>query len=225
MQNKSTHHELLEAWDWETGRPTGARIERDRAHREGIPHESVHLWIVRNVQENPEILFQHRAPHKELYPDCLDITAAGHVPYGFRGNKILKEADEEIGISPDDSDLIDLGWYRYEERNNRFHHRELQHVFMLRDDRPLDRYHFKDKEVCGIYAVTIKGLGEILAGNISIPARGFNGRECIQKSVSRRDFHSQLFDPSMEQYMEMVLKAAHELATKGRITTFMPESV
>src|SRR3990172_8254763 len=97
MQNNTTSPpELLEAWDWENGLPTGEPITRDAAHRNGIPHEAVHLWIVRNSLSEPELLFQLRAAHKENYPDFLDITVGGHVPYGYCGNKILKEDRKSV---------------------------------------------------------------------------------------------------------------------------------
>lgn len=222
MQITTKPQEYLEVWDWETALPTGARIDRDTAHRDGIPHESVHLWILKNTVGYPEILFQHRAANKEIYPDCLDITVGGHVPYGFSGNKILKETDEEIGIYPEERNLIDLGWYRYEEKSELFYQRELQHVFILKNDRHLDQYSFKDSEVSGIYAVKIHDLKKILALDTSIDIQGFNGRHHIQKSVTRKDFHPQLFDSSMKVYMKIVLQAGNELMTGGQVITTMP---
>ncbi|OHD67611.1 MAG: hypothetical protein A2W19_11395 [Spirochaetes bacterium RBG_16_49_21] len=223
MPDITEHRELLEVWDWESGFPTGAPIDRELAHREGTPHESVHLWILREVNGNREILFQHRAGHKVIYPDRLDITVAGHAPYGFCGNKILKEADEEIGIKPYESALIDLGWYRYEEINERFRQREFQHVFITEDAQDLDRYRFKDKEVAGIYAVSINDLKNILIRDIVIDVHGFNGRERVRKTITRRDFHPQLFDRSMETYMHVILQAADELFGKGTVTSKMPD--
>ncbi len=61
--------EILEIWDWKTGKPTGKSANRDIAHRDGIPHESVHLWIIRSINDYIEILFQHRSKDKKLF--CL----------------------------------------------------------------------------------------------------------------------------------------------------------
>jgi isopentenyldiphosphate isomerase len=222
MHGVKKYQEILEAWDWDTGFPTGVPVERDKAHREGTPHESVHLWILRNNENEREILFQHRAAHKLIYPDCLDITVAGHVPYGFGGNKILKEADEEIGFAAEAAALIDLGWYRYEEMNERLSQREFQHVFIIRDERSLDRYLFKDREVAGIYAVSLSDMKNILTHDASINVHGFNGSCSVGKNVSRKDFHPQLFDRSMKVYMDVILQAASELFDKGEVATTLP---
>ena len=93
-------NEMLEEWDWEAARPTGRAVRRRDAHRDGIPHEGVHLWVVRTAGGLPEVLFQRRAHGKEMYPDCLDITVGGHVPFGVHENKIQKESMEEIGLNP-----------------------------------------------------------------------------------------------------------------------------
>lgn len=224
MQNNPTiTREILEVWDWETGLPTGDSVARDVAHRDGIPHEAVHLWILRNVHMEPEILFQLRAPDKENYPDCLDITVGGHVPYGFAGNKVIKETREEVGIIPDEKDLTDLGWYRYEERTGTLFQRELQHVFILRDDRDLFQYRFTDGEVTGIYTVGLGNLKKILAADATIEVLGYNGREPVRKSITRTEFHPQLFHRSMETYMRVIIGAAEQLAAGVPVTIKMPE--
>ena len=223
MQADTTTGEILEVWDWETARPTGKQVDRETAHRTGVPHEAVHLWIVRSTGGRREVLFQHRSPDKPIHPDCLDITVGGHAPYGFGGNKILKEAREEVGIEPDAKRLIDLGWCRYEEREGAIFQREFLHVFLLLDNRSLTRYRFNDGEVTGIYAVGFDDLLKIFAGEHSCEIRGFNGTERVRKTVSRRDFHPQLFDRSMARYREVFLSAAAELAGGGRVTTIMPD--
>ena len=224
MQNSSNiTTEVLEVWDWETGLPTGDAVARDVAHQDGIPHEAVHLWILRNVHMQPEILFQYRAPHKENYPNCLDITVGGHAPYGYAGNKVIKETREEVGIIPDERDLIDLGWYRYEERTGRLFQREFQHVYILRDDRDLFQYRFSDGEVTGIFAVGLGDLKKVLAADATIQVLGYNGREPVRKNITRADFHPQLFHASMERYMRIIIEAAEQLAAGVPVTAKMPE--
>ncbi len=220
--SKITPDEMIEEWNWETALPTGRPVPRKKAHREGIPHEGVHLWIVRTSRGFTEVLFQHRAGDKELYPDCLDITVGGHVVYGYTGNKIQKEISEEIGITPPESDLIDLGYFRYEERDGHLFHREFQRVYLLKDERELNGYYFSDGEVDGIYAVPLRDLELLLETDFTFMIEGYDGSGLFRKEVSRGDFHPLLFAPSMELYMEIVTGAAHELAEKGFVNIKMP---
>ncbi|MBN1533963.1 MAG: hypothetical protein JXA20_14935 [Spirochaetes bacterium] len=213
--------EMLEVWDWERAVPTGAAVPRREAHARGIPHEGVHLWVLR-ARECPEILFQHRAAHKEHYPDCLDITVGGHVPFGLKDHKVQKEAMEEIGLDPSDEDLVDLGLFRYEERSEGLFHREFQRVYLLRDDRPLERYTFTDGEVTGIYAVPLSEFQGLFTADREFPVRGFDGREMVTVTVSRRSFHPQLFDRSMEAYMDIFFRACRELTSRNTVTSKMP---
>ncbi len=217
--------ELLEAWDWETGKPSGRIITRGESYRTGTPHEGVHLWIVRDAGDDVELLFQHRAKNKALYPDCLDITVGGHVTFGQDNEgvgKIRKEAMEEIGISLDGLNLTDLGYCRFEERTEDYHHREFQHVYILHDSRPLDSYRFNDGEVIGIYAVPSLFLESLELKDGSIEAEGFDGASIIRRTLSRRDFHPLLFDERMRLYKSIVIQASRELVATGRVTVSMP---
>jgi len=214
--------ELLEAWDWESGRPTGRSITRGESYRTGTPHEGVHLWIARSAGDDVELLFQHRAKNKALYPDCLDITVGGHVTFGQDQGKIRKEAMEEIGISIDESELTDLGYCRFEDKTGDYHHREFQHVYLTADQRPLESYIFNDGEVIGLYAVPSLFLERILENDSSITVEGFDGRSIIKRPLSRKDFHPMIFDERMKQYMHVVIKSARELVLTGKVTAAMP---
>lgn len=214
--------EMLEMWDWDFSAPTGISVARKVAHREGIPHEGVHLWVVRDLHGSPEVLFQERAPDKEQYPNCLDITVGGHVPFGTNNNKIQKEAFEEIGIRPGDDELIDLGFFKYEERTESLFHREFQHVYLYESDLPLNEYRFTDGEVTGIYAIPLEYLETVMRNDASCDVSGYNGSEVVRRTVTRKDFHPLLFAPSMSVYMKVLFDAIHELATAGFVKTVMP---
>jgi len=218
--------ELLEAWDWETGRPTGRSITRGESYRTGTPHEGVHLWIARKSGEDVELLFQHRAKNKALYPDCLDITVGGHVTFGQDDadkGKIRKEAMEEIGLAIDDSALTDIGYCRFEEITDFYHHREFQHVYLLEDDRSLDSYRFTDGEVIGLYAVPSLFLESLLEKDGSMSVEGFDGVSIFRKSLSRKDFHPMIFDDRMKLYMSVVIQGVRELVQTGRVSVLMPQ--
>lgn len=217
MANKE---EILEEWDWEQGVPTGKPVARSIAHKQGIAHEGVHLWVVR-TQPKKEILFQMRASHKDMYPDYLDITVGGHVPFGLSSNKIQKEAYEEIGITFDEKQLIDLGYYRYEEKNDILFHREFQRVYLLFSNNTLSSYSFNDNEVSSIYAVPLDYCKDLFFKDYPLTVESFNGKDTIFATISKKDFHPLLFAPSMAGYMEILFQAIDEFFTKGKVSVSM----
>jgi|YNPMSStandDraft_1061717.scaffolds.fasta_scaffold08435_4 isopentenyldiphosphate isomerase len=216
----ASKEEMLEEWDWQLQVPTGNPVARSIAHKQGIAHEGVHLWVVR-TQPQKEILFQMRAAHKDMYPNYLDITVGGHVPFGLSSNKIQKEAYEEIGITFDEIQLIDLGYYKYEEINDTIFHREFQRVYILLSNNPLSTYSFNDNEVSSIYAVPLDYCKDLFNKDYPITVEAFNGTETFRDTISKKDFHPLLFAPSMTRYMEILFQAIDELFTKGEVTVSM----
>jgi isopentenyl-diphosphate Delta-isomerase len=216
--------EYIEEWDWEKAVPTGRAVERKTAHREGISHEGVHLWVVR-FNNGPELLFQHRASHKDMFPDCLDITVGGHVPFGKNENKVQKESYEEIGINPTEKELIDLGYFRYEEKSKDLFHREFQRVYLMTDNRPLTEYRFVDGEVDGIFAVKLSDLELLLTKDFSFQAEGYENSGIFKKNFSRKDFHPLLFSNSMKEYMDVIVQVIKEIADNKKVTVKMPSPV
>jgi isopentenyl-diphosphate Delta-isomerase len=219
--NISNTDELIEEWDWINAAPTGRAVQRKLAHKQGIAHEGVHLWVIRIIDQ-PELLFQHRAKDKDTYPDCLDITVGGHVPFGRDKNKIQKESYEEIGIVPQDDELIDLGYYRYEEHTGDLDHREFQRIFLYQDNRPLNQYAFIDGEVDGIFAVKSDDLKRLMKEDFIFTVEGFEKDSLITKKVSRKDFHPLLFTQPMEEYMKVIFRAVTQLTSGKEVTVKMP---
>jgi isopentenyldiphosphate isomerase len=199
--------ELIEAWDWETGKPSGLAVARKEAHKSGIPHEGVHLWIVSVFDGVHHVLLQRRARDKELYPGYLDITVGGHVVFGQEEDKLGKEAREELGINLDGKVLHDLGYIRYEEKIPEFSlfHREFQHVWVLFDDKPLDEYVFEDGEVDGLAAIPFDRFKEILSGGDSVGGLFFNGGSISKRTFLRKEFHPLFFTGPMMSYMKFLV--------------------
>ena len=100
--------EYLDVVD-ENGKPTGQTVERSVAHREGFPHRTSHLWLVRRREGRIQVLLQKRAMTKS-FPGCYDISSAGHIPAGqdFYPSAI-RELREELGLAADESELITCG--------------------------------------------------------------------------------------------------------------------
>jgi 8-oxo-dGTP pyrophosphatase MutT (NUDIX family) len=205
------HEEQLEVWDWESALPTGKAAGRSEMHSKGIPHEAVHLWIVQADAAGGHLLFQKRSPDKKSYPGYLDITVGGHVPFGHSGSAIAKEAREEIGIEVDESALIDLGTFRYEETPSRACHREFQRVFMLSDIRPINSYSFTDGEVTAICSIALPDFENLYYRGLSVKGACFDGSTIREITLNTGDFHPELFADSMKVYMAAVLSAARDI--------------
>ena len=82
---------------------------KSEAHKTGMWHTAIHCWFVRREGNNSFLLFQKRASDKVLFPDYLDITAAGHYQSGERVEDGVREIVEELGIDVPFTALIPLG--------------------------------------------------------------------------------------------------------------------
>lgn len=79
---------------------------RKKVHQDGLLHREIHIWF---FTTNKEIIFQHRAKDKDIYPDKLDATVGGHVDPGmYYEDTAVKEAKEETGVDIDINKLIFL---------------------------------------------------------------------------------------------------------------------
>ncbi len=96
------------------GTPTGEFSLKSEAHRLGLFHASVHIWLYTN---EAELLLQKRAKDKDTYPELWDISVAGHVGTGEKPEDCaIREIEEEIGLSITKNDLEFIGTYRAEKK-------------------------------------------------------------------------------------------------------------
>ena len=80
---------------------------RETIHRTGLLHREVHVYFI-----TPEglIVFQHRAPDKDTYPDLLDVAVGGHIEIGDDSiATAVKEVKEETGLDVTANELVFLG--------------------------------------------------------------------------------------------------------------------
>jgi isopentenyldiphosphate isomerase len=176
--------ELLDVVDAD-GVRLGTKPRRE-VHRDGDWHVAFHLWVVRG----DGVLLQRRSMTKATWPGFLDATAAGHLLAGESVADGVREAEEELGIAYTFDDLMALGVHRVDEtRDNGRVNRELQHVFAVRDDRPLEAYtHLDTHELDGLVLVGLDALGTLTAGAAGAhPATAWDGRRSAPVTVAARE--------------------------------------
>lgn len=181
-----------------SGVPLGRAKRRADVHRDGDWHRSIHVWIYGVEQDAPFVLFQRRGMGKDTWPGVLDTTAAGHLGAGETVEDAFREIDEELGIAPSPGRLRRIGTRvsTYEQPPTTLD-RELQEVFLLREDAPLTAYRPNPAELDGLVRLPLADTLEFLAGNrtdvrgIRLDART---RETSAIAITARDFVTMQID-------------------------------
>ena len=123
----------------EAGNPTGEAVSRKEAHKQGILHGAVHIYIYRKCGESVQLLLQRRSHNKDSFPDCLDISSAGHMEVGMSfGETAAKELEEELGLPLTPDNLTPVLRRRFsgitEQHGKTFNDQEINEIYLLRID-------------------------------------------------------------------------------------------
>ena len=162
--------EYLDVVD-ENGKPTGETVERSVAHREGFPHRTSHLWLVRKRDGRIQVLLQKRAMTKS-FPGCYDISSAGHIPAGQDYYpSAIRELKEELGLSAKESELIPCGDMKIVWDDVFFgipyHDRQYTKVLLLWADVEEDQLTLQKEEVDGVLWIDLQEcMDRVAAGTI-----------------------------------------------------------
>ena len=115
------------------------------------------------------MLFQRRSGSKDSWPGALDVAVGGHLRAGESLAETVREAEEEIGLVLTLADLTRLG--RRFAHSVRGADNEVQEVFALRSDLPLDRYRLHAEEVEGVVSIEFDDAIALFDGSLgAVPA-------------------------------------------------------
>lgn len=172
------------------GKPTGVVKRRADVHRDGDWHRALHVWVVGIDEQGPFLTFQRRSLAKDTNPGKFDATVGGHYGAGESLDDALREVEEEIGIRVARTDLRFVGTrICIHEAETGVRDRELQDVFLLRDDRPLTAFRPHPAELAALVRCPLGPLLDFQAGDReSLPMRSIApGSTIIEEGVVTRD--------------------------------------
>ncbi|MDQ3541088.1 MAG: NUDIX domain-containing protein [Chloroflexota bacterium] len=150
------------------GRPTGQTKARRDVHRDGDWHRSIHVWVYGIAAAQPFILMNQRGLDKDTWPGVLDATVGGHLSAGETVGDAYREIEEEIGITADPARMQWVGTRLCSaESVPGIIDRELQEVFLYRDDRQLAEYRPNPAELEGLIQVSLADALTLFAGEVS----------------------------------------------------------
>lgn len=158
----------------ESGQKTGKVKERSLAHREGILHATVHIWVRRKRPDGSfDLLLQKRSSTKDSYAGCYDISAAGHVDAGEGAEDhyrqaALRELSEELGIRAEAAQLHYVGKRRVHHvsgKDHSFKDEELSYVFIYEETVNENELTLQASEVESVRWMEYEAVRDAVAAN------------------------------------------------------------
>ncbi|HET9017233.1 MAG TPA: NUDIX domain-containing protein [Thermomicrobiaceae bacterium] len=154
------------------GRPTGLVKPRALVHRDGDWHRSFHCWVVwPGDSGSARIVFQRRSLTKDTVPDLLDVSVGGHYRAGETLAQVVREVDEELGLSLGPGDLIPVGSRRSARVGGGRADREIQDVFVHVLSGGLDVLRPEPAEMTELYLLDSRDVTRLFGDEVErVPA-------------------------------------------------------
>lgn len=183
---------------------------KSQAHREGLWHKAFHCWIVKPSKDGKHIIWlQLRGKDKELYPNLLDISSAGHLAAGETAKEGIREIEEEIGLKVTPDKLTKLFTYTLIEDVGNIINREFCPTYLLETNEKVENLKMQPEEVDGVYEAQISELIDLVDGKkktIKISGMYRNN----DNSYKKEDRNISITDlvPHEKKYYSKVFEAA-----------------
>ena len=141
----------------ENGEKTGRTCLKSEAHKNGILHASVHIWIFDTTKN---VLNQKRAANKDTFPNLWDVSVAGHISAGEMARvSALREAEEEVGLTINSNQLTFLTTFR-----KKIHHHknlidfELHYIYLCEINFDIGSLKIQKEEVSDATSIKLADL-------------------------------------------------------------------
>jgi len=155
--------EYLDVLD-ENGNKTGKVKLRYEIHRDGDFHKTVHIWV---INKDNEVLLQRRCATKDIYPNMLDISCAGHLVEGdssLRG--AIRELKEELDMDVHANDLTYIQTVKIEDIvSPTFIDNEFYDLYIMTTDKEIHDMEYQKSEISEIMFVPYVKLKEMIKNN------------------------------------------------------------
>ena len=148
--------ELIDIYD-ENNTALGITRMKSEAHRDGLWHRTVHIFLFDN---EGLVLLQLRNADKDVNPNRWSPAAAGHVTAGESiSSTVIRETDEEIGIHLHETQLgeplLSSALIRYP---NGIRNAEFKYIYFIKHRMNIENVVLQESEVSEAKYFTIDQL-------------------------------------------------------------------
>ena len=184
----------------DSGEPTGETKARAQVHRDGDWHRTFHLWI---VKDGRYVLLQRRSARKDVAGGKVDVTVGGHFRAGEDLAQVVREAEEEVGLSVTPADLHYLGAHRGKLVQGEITDREITETYVMRCDQPLEHYYLDCTEVDVLYEAALEGAIDLYRNGGFLAVAGF---DCQGRPNNALLVEDDLIGAARETTVQVLLK-------------------
>lgn len=138
---------------------------KTQAHKEGLWHKAFHCWIVKPSKDGKHIAWlQLRNKNKDLFPNLLDISAAGHLAAGETAKQGIKRVEKELGLNIQPEKLTKLFTYVAIDDIGDIMNREFSPTYLFDTSTDIKDLNMQADEVDGVYEANIDDLIDLVLG-------------------------------------------------------------
>ena len=131
---------------------------KSQAHKEGLWHKAFHCWI---ISDDGKVWLQLRGSGKQLYPNLLDVSCAGHIQVGESVKAGgLRELEEELGLHIEEDNLVKMFTHKL-VIDTPIINREFCPTYLYVTKCKLSDLRLQPEEVDGIYEADIRDLTDL----------------------------------------------------------------
>ncbi|MCM1223542.1 MAG: NUDIX domain-containing protein [Lachnospiraceae bacterium] len=184
--NPQEDNDILDIYN-QNGIPIGT-CDRKTVHDNGLWHYAMHCWLYTEIDNTRYVIFQKRQIDKRIFPNKLDVAAAGHYIAGEKFEDGLRELIEELNINPSD---IEVSFYKTEQfsyedsyiKNNEFWNIYICHFTFKGYD-----FAFDESEVQDVLFLPLNQTLELMQSKGKGFMLGFSAKEKKTVKIVFEDF-------------------------------------
>jgi isopentenyldiphosphate isomerase len=184
---------------------------RSEVHEKGYWHKSFQCWFVFREDNKDYILFQRRHAKKDIYPNLLDTSSAGHLSAGENLADGVRELEEELGLKVRYEELKPLGIIVEQKEEDYFIDNEFANVFLYNCQIPMEEFKLQVEEVTGMFKLEIDQVFDLFEGNLkNIRAEGYELKENGEHNPISISVEVKDFVPHDLSYYKKILSSAKQ---------------
>lgn len=167
----------------ENGEFVGEVVSRDDAHKNGVWHKAVVLFL---VNSNKQVLMQKRSRFKKKWPSCWDVSSGGHVDAGELGLfSAIRELKEELGIEVKPQDVRYISGCRSNNKNEKMWDAHFNDFFVAFNDADISNIKLQESEVEEVRWIDYEEFKEMVTKKDSSLTTKWEAYEALIRYIER----------------------------------------